>query len=31
MDPALGDTIMHISLFLLRDRVREALRQAETP
>jgi hypothetical protein len=30
MDPALGDTIMHISLFLLRDRVREALREAGT-
>jgi hypothetical protein len=28
MDPALGDTIMHKSLFLLRDRVREALGEA---
>jgi len=30
MDPALGDTIMHKSLFLLRDRVREALQEART-
>jgi hypothetical protein len=30
MDPALGDTIMHKSLFLLRDRVREALGEART-
>ena len=30
MDPALGDTIMHKSLFLLRDRVREALEEART-
>ena len=29
MDPALGDTIMHKSLFLLRDRVREALGDAK--
>jgi hypothetical protein len=28
MDPALGDTIMHKSLFLLRDRVREALKKS---
>ena len=28
MDPALGDTIMHKSLFLLRERVREALGEA---
>lgn len=30
MDPAFGDTIMHKSLFLLRDRVREALAEAGT-
>jgi len=29
MDPALGDTIMHKSLFLLRDAVAEALREAK--
>ncbi len=28
MDPALGDTIMHKSLFLLRDRVKKALEEA---
>ncbi len=28
LDPATGDTIMHKSLFLLRDRVREALEEA---
>ena len=28
LDPATGDTIMHKSLYLLRDRVKEALEEA---
>ena len=28
LDPATGETIMHASLYLIRDRVKEALQEA---